>query len=383
VYTATIRRAVMATKRGSRSLTAGRLKAAGNMSPGRFWSELVAKLRAYADEHGTRMGDFAHVEMSATKLFRDEFGLGGSHVRAIQVFQRARVMVLMKHNLGGRHGRVHSTRWAVDMVRNFELREFIEASEAIYQDQERERQHRAREARIAGPDVPEQTTGGPVTERHDHTWILEHAHPDPGQPGGERSGPHSHHEPTPERPAGIRWLKSPAEAWTEDDYRQWLVSANEGHEEEQTHQHGPRAGRHFHGSGPNGPTIHWIEWRHHTHTARTAEPNGTGTVTREVTEELAGGHAAILERSRVAPAKRPGETTAENQHRRLMEIIVRYEARIAELELAVSSGELQRTALREELEGERKERLELERLLEKATDPATAETEAFLAEREK
>jgi hypothetical protein len=304
----------MPTPPGTKSPYAGRLKAAGNKSPSRFWPELVAKLRAYAGEHGTRVGDFAHIEVSATKLFRDEFGLGGSHVRAIQVLQRARVMVLLKHGVGGRHGVRASTIWAVDMARSFELREFIEASEAIYQDQQRERQRRAREARLAGPDVGEQTTGGPVETRHFHAHDLTHEHK-------EGSGLHHHLYPDKE--------------------------------------------------GEGEPYPVWVKFRHHTHAERTTN----GTVTREITDELAGGRAAMLERSRVAPAARPGETVAENQHRRLMELIVQNEARIAELEEANRQVVIKLAAEREKVE-------ELETLLETVTNPAAAETEAFLAERE-
>lgn len=316
----------MPPRRGTKSPHRGQLKAAAGRDPVAFYREIIRRLRDHAREHGepVRGGEFYHVEMSATKLFRDDFALAGSHVRAIQVLQKVRIMVLVSHNLQGVAARkrgARSTVWAVNMTREPEGREFMDATEAVYRDQEEQRKRRRKDERLT-PGMPDQTTGTAAPARHNHSTVETHEH-------GQLTGPHRHE------------------------------SIREGDVEVVR------------------PV--WIEWRHHTHKERqevAVGPNGTGTATREVVEDLAGGRAAVLERRHKAPAKRPGETPSEGRHRRLMELVVTLEDRVAELESHNRHVVLQ-------LEAERQKVAELETLLESATDPTEQEAEEFLAERGK
>jgi hypothetical protein len=173
----------------------GHIKAAGDQNTAEWLLKtVIPSLRRYAREHGRveQGGGYAHVEGTLRSILNEGLGLGGSHVRVAQIFQRDEIKLLTRVRrrlTGTAASRVRSSDnkniYAVNMTRQYRRNELEEAVLTVaIAAEERRRAHYAGPQK---PEQPEEVEVGRVTEHHEHRDVLDHPH-------GDRAGKHYHEQ---------------------------------------------------------------------------------------------------------------------------------------------------------------------------------------------
>lgn len=292
---------------------------------------IMPKLRELADP-ATGLWE-GNLNTTVIQLLKDNPATVGNVILHTKLLQALGLVKLHQYHIAGKaaqgRGAKRSTMWAVAMKRYCSTAELESALTGVREDN-RERHRRAalqkaKEARLAG-EHGEQAEGGPVEVSHFHRHVLDHEHEG-------RSGPHDH--------------LYPEEEGQGNPYPRFLVPSD----------------------GPLG-------------LAKPEPP--VRTIRRKVEEGMAGnGRPAVVETLLTTRPPKEGETASEGRHRRLMNLVVELEARVAEAERARAAATERADHFMEEAQAAQARVQELEELLDQATDPTERAAEEFLAARGK